>query len=203
PPLPRARPLPHDVPPRPACARRARRVARARGPLARRRGALRPRRRRGRRRLLPSPRRLPPRRLQAPRRRHLHPRARRPPPRALRVGRRGLGGRAGRAGREGVRVPPEARRPRMTAFTFDDTHAGHAQAGHAERRARIQPARALLEREGLWRAARRLPTPEASREALERVHPPAYLDLLEDVAEAGGAQLDPDTYATADRLGIA
>lgn len=34
----------------------------------------------------------------------------------------------------------------------------------------------------------------ASRSALERVHPPAYLDRLEGLARSGGAMLDPDTF---------
>lgn len=91
----------------------------------------------------------------------------------------------------------------MTAFSFDDTHGGHTQNGHPERPARLQAVRALLQREGLWDAALRCSTPEASRDQLERVHPGAYLDLLDTVTAAGGAQLDPDTYATADSGGIA
>jgi acetoin utilization deacetylase AcuC-like enzyme len=38
----------------------------------------------------------------------------------------------------------------------------------------------------------------ASREALERVHEPAYLDELERFSRAGGGDLDEDTYATGD-----
>ncbi|NNF57827.1 MAG: histone deacetylase, partial [Rhodothermaceae bacterium] len=81
----------------------------------------------------------------------------------------------------------------MTAFTFDPTHVHHVEAGHPERPERLAAIRARLETDGLWDEMARLPTPEASREALERVHAPAYLDLLEDVAVAGGARLDPDT----------
>jgi len=33
----------------------------------------------------------------------------------------------------------------------------------------------------------------ASRAALLRVHPPAYLDFIESISEAGGGRLDPDT----------
>lgn len=34
----------------------------------------------------------------------------------------------------------------------------------------------------------------APRSALERVHPPAYLDRLDGLARTGGAMLDPDTF---------
>jgi len=36
--------------------------------------------------------------------------------------------------------------------------------------------------------------PAATREAIERVHPPAYLDLLEALAARGGGALDADTF---------
>ena len=35
----------------------------------------------------------------------------------------------------------------------------------------------------------------ASRQDLERVHPPAYLDRIEAICARGGGRLDPDTYA--------
>ncbi|HLT48582.1 MAG TPA: histone deacetylase [Rubricoccaceae bacterium] len=91
----------------------------------------------------------------------------------------------------------------MTVFTFDETHALHREAGHPERPERLAAVRALMEREGLWDEGRRLPTPEASDEALARVHAEAYLELLDEVAAAGGARLDPDTYATADSVAVA
>ena len=37
--------------------------------------------------------------------------------------------------------------------------------------------------------------PLAEREALERVHPPRYLDRIESLVRAGGGRLDPDTVA--------
>jgi acetoin utilization deacetylase AcuC-like enzyme len=91
----------------------------------------------------------------------------------------------------------------VTVYTFDDAHALHREPGHPERPDRLAAVRTLMEREGLWDAARRLPTPEAGDEALLRVHAEAYLELLEAVAEAGGARLDPDTYATADSFAVA
>ena len=91
----------------------------------------------------------------------------------------------------------------MTVFTFDETHVLHREAGHPERPERLAAVRALMEREGLWDERRRLPTPEAGDEALARVHAEAYLALLDEVAAAGGARLDPDTYATADSVAVA
>jgi acetoin utilization deacetylase AcuC-like enzyme len=37
--------------------------------------------------------------------------------------------------------------------------------------------------------------PLAEREALERVHPPRYLDRIDSLVRAGGGRLDPDTVA--------
>ncbi|MDX1420726.1 MAG: histone deacetylase, partial [Rubricoccaceae bacterium] len=91
----------------------------------------------------------------------------------------------------------------MTVFTFDETHTLHFEAGHPERPERLEAVRARLEAAGLWDERRRLPTPEASDEALGRVHPQAYLDLLDEVAAAGGAALQPDTFARAGSVALA
>lgn len=68
-----------------------------------------------------------------------------------------------------------------------------ASANHPERPARLEAARAGL------RAARlsteQLPPVDASRELLERVHAPAYLDRLETLRGARG-MLDPDTFVS-------
>ena len=67
----------------------------------------------------------------------------------------------------------------------------YAGAGHPERPQRFE---AVLE------AVRRDPqipliqAPPADRAALERVHPPAYLDMLEALAARGGGALDGDTF---------
>lgn len=68
-----------------------------------------------------------------------------------------------------------------------------ASANHPERPARLEAARAGL------RAARlsteQLPPVDASRELLERVHAPTYLDRLETLRGARG-MLDPDTFVS-------
>jgi len=61
--------------------------------------------------------------------------------------------------------------------------------GHPERPARYGAVESAVDRaSGL-----RVEAPAASREAIERVHAPAYLDVLEQVSELGGGALDPDT----------
>lgn len=85
----------------------------------------------------------------------------------------------------------------MTAYSFLDDHAGHAQPGHPERPARLDAVRAAIEAAPALSALPRLSGLPAGRETLERVHPPAYLDLIEAYCAQGGGDLDIDTYATA------
>src|SRR5262245_20829844 len=61
--------------------------------------------------------------------------------------------------------------------------------GHPERPARYAAVEAAVRACG----APVVEAPAATREALERVHPPAYLDALESFADRGGGALDPDT----------
>ncbi|HEX9292394.1 MAG TPA: histone deacetylase [Gemmatimonadales bacterium] len=67
-------------------------------------------------------------------------------------------------------------------------------AGHPERPQRFE---AVLEALRSPELAARISWVEASaatREAIERVHPPEYLDLLEALAGRGGGALDADTF---------
>lgn len=84
----------------------------------------------------------------------------------------------------------------MTATSFLEGHAAHAAAGHPERPARLDAIRSAIEADPALDALVRLSGFPASREALERVHDPAYLDLLDVFCITGGGQLDVDTYAT-------
>ena len=88
-------------------------------------------------------------------------------------------------------------------FTFDETHALHFEPDHPERPGRLDAVQALLVHEQVWDERARLPVASASHEALLRVHPEAYLELLTHVTACGGARLDADTYATADSLAVA
>jgi acetoin utilization deacetylase AcuC-like enzyme len=65
--------------------------------------------------------------------------------------------------------------------------------GHPERQARYGAVEAAVARAG----GLRLQAPAADRAAIERVHAPAYLDVLEQVSELGGGALDPDTVLSA------
>ena len=65
--------------------------------------------------------------------------------------------------------------------------------GHPERPARIDTVLEALRRSDLTSAVAWCEARPATREQLERVHPPAYLDSLERLARAGGGALDADT----------
>src|SRR6478752_389409 len=61
--------------------------------------------------------------------------------------------------------------------------------GHPERPARYDAVAAAVASSG----AERREAPSASHEALERVHAPAYVELIERFCAGGGGALDPDT----------
>jgi acetoin utilization deacetylase AcuC-like enzyme len=71
----------------------------------------------------------------------------------------------------------------------------YAGAGHPERPQRITAVLDALRAPDLAAQVRWIEAPPAGRAALERVHPPAYLDHLEAIGRSGGgmATLDPDT----------
>ena len=69
--------------------------------------------------------------------------------------------------------------------------------GHPERPARVREVMALLEQTGMLERLTRLPVSPATREQLERVHTPEYLDFVEEVVADGGGYLDAgDTVAS-------
>lgn len=83
----------------------------------------------------------------------------------------------------------------MLLFTHPSMLAHLVPAGHPERPARLEAVLKALEDEVLDRRE----APLASRDAIARVHAPAYLDGLEDVFPGPGermVQLDPDTSAS-------
>ena len=81
------------------------------------------------------------------------------------------------------------------ALLADD--AGHAQSGHPERPARLAAVRDAIEADDRLRDLDRVEGGAAPREALERVHTPAFLDRVEALSGRGGGHFDPDTYVTA------
>lgn len=84
----------------------------------------------------------------------------------------------------------------MTHIAVTDGHEAHHQAGHPERPARLAAVLDAIGADPALSGLARLTGAAASREALERVHRPAYLDRLEAVCAQGGGALDGDTYAT-------
>ena len=65
--------------------------------------------------------------------------------------------------------------------------------GHPERPSRMQAVISGARREGVAEVLEALEPVAATREDLERVHPPWYLDRLRAMAEAGGGWIDADT----------
>lgn len=84
----------------------------------------------------------------------------------------------------------------MTGFSLRPDHARHADAGHPERPARLDAVARAIGMDDALGGLRRVEGAAASREAMERVHFPAYLDVVEAFCARGGGDLDPDTYAT-------
>ena len=91
----------------------------------------------------------------------------------------------------------------MTVLSVQDGDAAHAQLGHPERPARLAAVRAALSADPALAALPRITGAPAGRDALQRVHAPAYLDRLDATCAAGGGTLDPDTYATAASFDVA
>jgi acetoin utilization deacetylase AcuC-like enzyme len=81
------------------------------------------------------------------------------------------------------------------------THAAYLEhlAGprHPERPERLQAVLSGVQRHADIDALVPLEPIEAARSDLERVHPAAYLDRIEQICAGGGGRLDPDTYASA------
>jgi acetoin utilization deacetylase AcuC-like enzyme len=78
-------------------------------------------------------------------------------------------------------------------------HCAHHDTGphHPERAARLAAALAGVDAAGIAEAVTPLEPRAASRTDLERVHPAAYVDAVEQFCERGGGRLDADTVAAA------
>src|SRR6266536_1600734 len=82
-----------------------------------------------------------------------------------------------------------------TTITWHPATRQHdAGAGHPERPQRIEAVLDALRRPALAPVVQWVEAAPATRPALERVHPPAYLDRLEALAARGGGALDADTF---------
>jgi acetoin utilization deacetylase AcuC-like enzyme len=85
----------------------------------------------------------------------------------------------------------------VVLFETHEAYLGHeSRFGHPERPARLEAVKVGLQwagvEEGLVYAAPR----EATREELERVHAPAFLDAVERFCRAGGGDIDGDTHVS-------
>jgi acetoin utilization deacetylase AcuC-like enzyme len=80
---------------------------------------------------------------------------------------------------------------------------GHEKRGHPERPARIPAVMAGIDDLRLGSDLQIVAPSTADRAQLTRVHDAGYLDELAALSRAGGGNLDPDTYATADSWAIA
>ncbi len=67
-------------------------------------------------------------------------------------------------------------------------------AGHPERPQRFEAVLEALRSPELATLVSWVEASAATREAIERVHPPEYLDMLEALAGRGGGALDADTF---------
>jgi len=67
-------------------------------------------------------------------------------------------------------------------------------AGHPERPQRFEAVLEALRRPELKAHVAWVEAADASRDAIERVHPPEYVAMLEALAERGGGALDGDTF---------
>src|ERR1017187_10782260 len=74
----------------------------------------------------------------------------------------------------------------------------HHRAGHPERPARIGAVMAGIDALHLGTDLRIVHGSPVDRRQLTRVHTASYLDELAAFCQAGGGDLDPDTYATSD-----
>ena len=85
----------------------------------------------------------------------------------------------------------------MAVLSLLADDAGHAQPGHPERPGRLDAVRAAIDGDDRLRRLDRVGGGAAGREALERVHAPAFLDRIGTMAADGGGRFDADTYVTA------
>ena len=90
-----------------------------------------------------------------------------------------------------------------TAITFSKNHDAHVEAGHFERPERLHAIHELLDNNDILGRLMQLDAAPATLEDILLVHARNYYDRLEAAVHAGGARLDPDTYATPHSLQVA
>jgi len=83
-----------------------------------------------------------------------------------------------------------------TAYVYDPIYLEHDQPSHPENARRLKRILGTLESEGMLPRLKRLEPRPATAEELQRVHVPAHIERVRRVAQAGGGNLDPDTYTS-------
>lgn len=83
-----------------------------------------------------------------------------------------------------------------TAYVYDPIYLEHDQPSHPENARRLRRILQVLEDEGMLERLTLLEPRPATPQELERVHAPALIERVRSVAQSGGGNLDPDTYAS-------
>lgn len=92
---------------------------------------------------------------------------------------------------------------RKTALLTSPSFLGHDTGNHVEQPARIAAIHAELEHRGLTTSRPEITFGPADRELVATVHDPEYLDWLDQVVDAGGGWIDPDTLCAVDSVAVA
>jgi acetoin utilization deacetylase AcuC-like enzyme len=92
--------------------------------------------------------------------------------------------------------------PAKTLLFSHPSSLEHDTGGHPERPERIAAVMTVLDSRNLL-GYEHVSSPAVERPVLELVHPPRYVDAIERISRAGGAQLDPDTLMSAGSFGAA
>jgi len=80
-------------------------------------------------------------------------------------------------------------------YAYDPVERLHTLEGHPENYRRLEGTMRLLGEEGLLDSMELIAAKPLSDRRLGLVHEQVYVESVEEVARAGGGQLDPDTYA--------
>lgn len=89
---------------------------------------------------------------------------------------------------------------RSTAVLRSPIFFGHDTGSHPENPSRIAAIDAELERQGLLIGRPSVPFGAADRDVVARVHDEAYLQLLDQIVDAGGGWIDADTMCAPDSV---